>query len=494
MKELKKLGILVSVFGVLVVILLIVLIAQHVKKQHLDDKNAERTVQFAELEDLRSLTVEGPEGNTTIFRFNDASNVVSLSRNGADFAADRLNTTEVDSAVSTLLHFSLSNRFVPEGGDTGKYGLTDANYRIIADKKDGSQSIVSVGELLSDKSGIYAMVSGSNEVLVADFALYQCLSKDFEDYLDRYIFNYDRTELNEISFENKATGDSWQVKVQPDHDTGVFLEPDYDCIYPMQREPNNTMINLLEAIRQFRVTQYIPIAEENYAAYGLDDPQYIIHLRLMSGETVDVSLSMEIGGYYYGYSSNNPYTFCVEPANLPGLTMKSFDLIDSYVIHGYLNDVNTVTVTVKDKTFIIDCMLNASYDFYSDDSVYQLDKRNAKVYDSNGECYGLLLFGSIFNMPVSRVDYDVKPELANVEASIKVVKNTSEITELKLVPCGDHEFYCFVNDYYSGFIVDRSVLYKDNGHEMSGFGVWDAYLLTTEAIDNKSAADVYDRP
>ena len=62
------------------------------------------------------------------------------------------------------------------------------------------------------------------------------------------------------------------------------------------------------------------------------------------------------------------------------------------------------------------------------------------------------------------------------------------------MPCGDHEFYCFVNDYYSGFIVDRSVLYKDNGHEMSGFGVWDAYLLTTEAIDNKSAADVYDRP
>lgn len=494
MKELKKIGILVSVFGVLVVILLVVLIAQHVKKQHLDDQNDDHTVHYAELEDLKSLTIEGPEGDSTIIRFNDAQTVSSVSHNGADFESSKLNTTEVESAVSTLLHFSLSNRFVPEDGDTGKYGITNAKYRIVADKKDGSTSSVSIGDLLGDKSGVYAMVSGSNEVLVADYALYQCLIKDFEDYLDRYIFNYDRSEINEIYFENKATGDTWTVKVQPDHDTGVILEPDYDCTYPMEREPSNTMMNLLEAIRQFRVTQYIPIAEENYAAYGLDDPQYLIHLHLMSGETVDVSLSMEIGGYYYGYSSNNPYTFCIEPANLPGLTMKSFDLIDSYVIHGYLNDVTTVEVTVKDRTFIIDCMLNESLDFYSDDSVFQLDKRNAKVYDSNGECYGLLLFGSIFNMPVSRVDYDTKPQLTNIEATIKVTKNTGEITNLKLVPCGDHEFYCFINDYYSGFIVDRSVLYKDNGHEMSGFGVWDAYLLATEAIDNKSGENVYDRP
>ena len=494
MKEMKKLGILAAVFGALVVILLIVLIAQHVKKQRLDDKNEDHTVHYAELEELKSLTVEGPEGDSMIIRFDEAQQVVSASHNGTDYEARMLNTVEVDTAVSTLLHFSLSNRFVPEGGDAGKYGFSNPQYRIIADKNDGTQSSVSVGDLLGDKSGTYAMVSGSDEILVADYALYQCLTRDFEDYLDRYIFDYERSEINEISFENKTTDDSWTVKVNPDHDTGIILEPDYDCTYPMQREPNNTMINLLESIRQFRVTQYIPIAKDNYAAYGLDDPQYIIHLRLMSGETVDVYLSMEISGYYYGYASNNPSTFCIEPANLPGLTMRSYDLIDSYVIHGYLNDVITVNATIKDKTFIIDCMLNESYDFYSADSIFQLDKRNAKVYDSNGECYGLMLFGSIFNMPVSRVDYDVKPELSNVEATITVTKITSEITTLKLVPCGDHEFYCFINDYYSGFIVDRSVLYKDNGHEMSGFGVWDAYLLATEAIDNKSASDVYDRP
>ena len=54
MKELKKLGILVSVFGALVVILLGVLIARHVKKQRLDDKNDDHTVHYAELQDLKS--------------------------------------------------------------------------------------------------------------------------------------------------------------------------------------------------------------------------------------------------------------------------------------------------------------------------------------------------------------------------------------------------------------------------------------------------------
>ncbi len=97
-------------------------------------------------------------------------------------------------------------------------------------------------------------------------------------------------------------------------------------------------------------------------------------------------------------------------------------------------------------------------------------------------------------MPVRSVDYEVKPALADVEATISVVKTNSESIILKLVPCGDSEYYCFLNDSYSGFIVDRSVLYKDNGHNMSGFGVWDAYLLANEAIDNKNTNDVYNRP
>ena len=97
-------------------------------------------------------------------------------------------------------------------------------------------------------------------------------------------------------------------------------------------------------------------------------------------------------------------------------------------------------------------------------------------------------------MPVSSVDYDASPALENVEATISVVKTSSEQTTLKLVPKGDNEYYCFINDRYSGFIVDRSVLYKDNGHQLSGFGVWDAYLLANEAIDNKNVNDVYDRP
>ena len=58
----------------------------------------------------------------------------------------------------------------------------------------------------------------------------------------------------------------------------------------------------------------------------------------------------------------------------------------------------------------------------------------------------------------------------------------------------ENEYYCFLNDRYSGFIVERSVLYKDNGKTMSGYGIWDAYNLTNEAIDNKNAEGIYDRP
>ena len=164
------------------------------------------------------------------------------------------------------------------------------------------------------------------------------------------------------------------------------------------------------------------------------------------------------------------------------------------MLEGYLDDVSMVSVSIKDRTFVLECHLNQEKEFISDDSTIQLNKRNAKVFNSSGDCYGLLLFGSIFNMPVSRVDYDIKPELKNVEASFHVIKTSGEIVDLQLVPNGSDEYYCFINNSYSGFIVDRSVLYKDNGHELSGFGVWDAFCLTTEAIDKKDSNDMYDRP
>ena len=494
MKEKKKLVALAGFFAALLVILLVVIIVKHEEKKRLDREAESQMSVIASREDLKSLSLDSSDGEKTVFYFNDSHNVSKITRNGNDFEADMLNIGTVNNWIDSILVFSIEKSFDTPAEGVSAYGLTSPAYTIAMEKTDGTQVLAYVGDLVSDQNGVYVMINGENKVQVAPYSFYKFLNTNFENFLNRFVLSLQRSEVDEISFERTSTKDRWVAVPLADYDNGIFIEPRYKVTYPMQREPNDAMYNLLAMILDFEVSQYVPIAEEDMAAYGLADPEYKITIRLQTGEEIKIALSMELGGYYYGTCSNNPYTFRIDPSFLPGLNKTSFELIDSCVIHGYLDDISTVQATIKDKSFMLECRMNQDLDFLADDSMFQLDKRNAKIYSSSGDCYGLLLFESIFNMPVSRVDYDVKPELKNVEASFVIAKHSGEVLDLKLVPAGDNEYYCFINDYYSGFIVDRSVLYKDNGHDLSGFGVWDAYCLLTEAIDNKNGNDVYDRP
>ncbi|MBP5417063.1 MAG: DUF4340 domain-containing protein [Clostridiales bacterium] len=494
MKEQKKLGILAAVFLVLVIILSAVLIKKHIDKKNIDSQFQDHIVNVCNQEELKSLSVTGAKGDKILFTFNDSHAVTKITYNGREFSDSMLNSSEVNGYLDQILHFSFRNSIDAQPGDDAKYGFNAPSYTVSCEKKDGSTIVYSAGDLLSTKNGVYARMGNEDKVYVADYSLYQKLSSRFEDFLNRRILNLERSDVKQITFERASTKDRWVVKPLPDKVNGVLVEARYQVSYPMDREANSTMKTLLSSLLRLQISQYVPIAEEDMASYGLNDPEYTFDILLNNGEEIKLSLSMELGGYYYGVSSNTPYSFRVSPATLPGMNLRSFDLIDSYVIHGYLNDVSKVEVTIKDTSFVLDCRLDKTMSFENENTLFQLDQRNAKIYSSQGECYGLLLFGSIFNMPVSRVDYEASPELKNVEATIHVVKNTSEIIDLKLVPLGDSEYYCFINGRYSGFIVDRSVLYKDNGYDMSDFGIWDAYCLATEAIDKKNKDNIYDRP
>ena len=492
MKNYRKNVILVAVLGVLLLVLVFVLVFQRVYKQRLENENSDRYFDFCVFNDVRALTIIRDDGSDTVYNFGDDSFPTSVIYNGVEYSDEQIDIYEIQSILVKVSHFSIGNNFAVSDSEKASYGLSPEQFRVSALMADGSQTVLLVGNLTSDKNGVYVCRLDDNQVFVAEYALYQYISTRFESLLNRTVLNLSRQDVKEIDFVRRSTGDKWTLLPLEDYDNGVYLEPRYQVTYPMNREPKNEMIQLANLIMQLRVSQYVPISSEDYISYGLDAPEYCFTILLNSGETIEVNLSMELGGYYYGYCSYIPYTFSILSSSLPGLNTPPLNMIDSYVMHGYLDDVRSVNVTIKDTSFVIDIMMAS--DFISDETIFTLDQRNAKVYTTQGDCYALMLFESIFWMPVSRVDYEASPLLENAEATISVVKTNSETISLKLVPNGDNEFYCFINDRDSGFIVDRSVLYKDYGHQFSGFGVWDAYLLTNEAIDNKNVNDVYDRP
>jgi hypothetical protein len=494
MGNLRKLKTLIFILLALLVVLGIVLVAKYiekVKKQKELDKNS---IHLGLSTDVREFSIEGKDGSLTQLHLDTHGQITSVSHDGTDYVKEKLNLTEAQKVLETTLFFQINKSFDASSQNISDYGLSPSEYKVTIEKLDGTKTILSLGALTSGRTGVYAKVEGDDRILVADYTLYQVLSMPFENYLSSYIFFMTKEDVEEVSFIRRSNGDAWTVKSVEDNEESVILEQKYEATYPMKREATEKLVDLLNAIYMLQATQYVPIAKEDMASYGLDEPEYTFTIKLLDGQTHELFLSKELGGFYYGYTSSNPYTFKVDVQMIPGLNLSSFDLIDSKVVHAGLEEVRTINFKVKDKEFNLECNVAESMDFMDQYTTITLDGRNAKVFDSNGECYGTLLFGAVVDMKVSRVDYSATPELKNEVATIRVNYTDGDVLELKLVPLSQEEYYCFINGFYSGFILDRSVLYKDNGRAMTGFGIWDAYLLINEAIDNKDVDDIYDRP
>ena len=493
MKDIRLLQRLAVIFTALLVLFIGLKIFQAVQKKNLDDDISGQSMELCELRELRSLKIVDAEGIETFFQFGDEGRIRSVTYGQTEFDVEKLNSERVNSYIQSIIGISVRKSFEPTES-LSVYGLDRDQYTLTLSLGDGRTKTVHIGSPLSDRSGIYFQIDGDPKVYVANNSFYLNLSTKFESFLSQYITSIERSRVDTISFSRTSDGDKWKVQVLEDKDNGVFLESQYRVLEPIERDPRDEMIRMIDTILHFPANQYLPISEENRASYGLDAPEYQFDITLKTGETVKISLSRELGGYYYGECSSNPYTFRVLAGSIPGLDKPSFELIEAYVKKEYLDEFRSATVTMKDTTFTLECWFDTTGTFESEGTSFTLDKRNAKVIDSNGDCYGLVLFQSICRIPIYKMEKDADPDLSNVEATISVTRVDSENYTIKFVPKNENEYYCFLNDRYSGFIVERSVLYKDNGKTMSGYGIWDAYNLTNEAIDNKNAEGIYDRP
>ena len=493
MKEIRLLQRLAVIFTALLILFVGLKIYQAVKQKKLDDDISGQSLELCTLRELRSLKIVDAEGMETFFQFEQEGRIVSATHDQMVFDMESLNNERVNSYVQSLIGISVRKSFEPTES-LSVYGLDKDQYTLTLSLGDGRTKTVHIGALLSDRSGIYFQIEGDSKVYVANHSYYLNLTTKFENFLSQYITSIERSLVDTISFSRASDGDKWKVQVMEDKDNGIFLEAQYRVIDPIERDPRDELVRLIDTILHFSANQYLPISEENRASYGLDDPEYKFDITLKTGEVVTISLSRELGGYYYGECSSNPYTFRVLAGSMPGLDKSSFELIEAYVRKEYLDEFRSATVTMKGTTFTLESWIDSTGTFESEGTTFTLDKRNAKVIDSNGECYGLVLFQSICRIPIYKMEKEANPDLNNVEATISITRVDSETYTIKFVPKNDNEYYCFLNDRYSGFIVERSVLYKDNGKTMSGFGIWDAYNLTNEAIDNKNAEGIYDRP
>ena len=464
-----------------------------IRRNSLEKKLGTETVTLCAPEDVLTFTITSADGESKEFYYDENGNLTSAKHNGEEVMADKINLQFLNNQISEFCTFACEKSFKNENADSD-YGLSPDWYTVTIKTRAGAMEVLHLGKETGDGSGIYIRRNSEEKILLGSRYIAAAVAKTFDCYMNLYVVNIMKITVEEITFTRTSTGDKIVVEPAEDDNSGIYTVSNYKVTYPMKRDASSTLVQLLDKVLFFQISSYFPIDEADYPSYGLDEPEYIFSIKQISGNVTELRLSREIGGFYYGTATGVPYVFRVTASSITGLNLSSFELIDAYVIHEYLDEIRTVRVEMNDTQFIFDIYIDSTKTITSEDSYLKLDQRDAKVFAPDGSSYALLLYTSIFQMRASAVDYDADPKLENVECTITVTTTLNRVYSLKLVPRDETTYYCFIDDRYSGFIVDRSVLYKDNGHVFSDFGIWDAYQLLDEAIMNKDDRGIYERP
>ena len=496
-KEVKKLLIPLSILGILILALVIYLVVDANRKSNLNEQLQSKKYSIFEAEDLSKMEIRSSEGEETYFEFDGANGILSASHNGEKIDVSQINSSAVYEYVSQFQKLSVIREVATENIDPTLYGLDNDLYTLTVTLKNGNTNVLHFGKRLEDHSGIFFRLDNENSVCILKDSYFQNLSSEFENLLNLRVISLEKAFVSDITFTRTQRKDKIVVHVSEEKNTSLISTLRYKVVSPVESEPKTEFVELLNKVLDFQVTQFMNIPKDDFPSYGLDQPEFTISIKKTDGETIDIFLSREIQSQYYGYSSNSSLTFKINASYLSGLNRPINELFDTYVRFEHLDEVRDATVTIKDKSFLFEILVDKEQNsVFTDKSYLKLDYRDARVITSGNdpECYGLMLFQSIFWMEYSQVDKEANPELKDPEATIRVLRTNGDLYTIKLVARDSQTYYCFINDQYSGFILDRSVLYRDNGQYLSGFGIWDAYNLCNEAIDNKNLYGVYDRP
>ena len=494
MKDVKKLFIPLAILGVLILALVVYLITDAVRKNSLEEQLKSKSYSVFEMESVKEMKVDSADGESIDFVIAEYGKIDSCTDDGNQIPVDQLDISSINDFISYFSNISIVRDV--NSDDLSAAGLDKDSYTVTVTHKDGKTNVLHFGKALTDESGIFFRMDNDEKISIVKYYYYQKLITPFENLLDIRVISLEKAFVSDITLSRLSKNDKIVVSVEEEKNTSLISTISYKVKEPVETNPKATLVSLMDKFLDFQVSKYLNIPKEEYSSYGLDKPEYTITVRRQNGEVIEVYLSRELNGMYYGYCSNSSITFQIVSSYLSELNLPISDLFDTYIRRGYLDTIRSATVSIEDKKFTFELYLESeTKDIFHEQSKMSLNGRDARVISGAGQnCYGLLLFESLFNIQYSIIDKEAKPELKDPAAVIQVQTVNGSFYSIKFVKRDADTYYCFVDDSYSGFIVDRSVLYRDNGQYLSGFGIWDAYNLCEEAINNKDIYGVYDRP
>lgn len=438
------------------------------------------------MEEILSVTVRNMNGDSfTISSDEITPEARQWQYFGPDGLSSELTFSQVilNDYVAALSRLSSISRIGAEKPSLLEYGLETPEYVVEIAMSSGQVNQVLIGDYSIDKESIYIQINTVDEIYLVSSNLRSLCEYSYLDFMDTQLVSVPYEQVSSFSFKRKT--DPIDVVLCPDYsdNTAEITMSQWKFKSPFSFLASNKMSGFIESVLNLSIYKFISL-DENVNDYGLDDPEYTFSIIKSDGTEVEINMSKLTGNYYYGRTNLSPNIFMVSQDSLSGLQIPLLEQISPVLYTEDISEIKSIQATFPEGSFLLEMDLQKDENILSDQSEIYIDKRNAKVSDSEGNAYFEVLYKSISFLKISELDFQNNPQ--NMETvSIKIFRKDGSSISVDYSKIDDESYGVFIDGIYMGFIVDKSEIYGEDGTNYSGYGIWGAYELLDRALDGQ---------
>lgn len=384
--------------------------------------------------------------------------------------------------VSTLTSY-YSNSLVSKKGNFSDYGLDRPAFTVTINAVNGTVTKVYLGNLSPDANYCYMFVEGSADIYLVGADKLAAAAKTAISFIDTIVLDLDYSDIKNVHFDRKTDGLSLDAEPSLTVDGSIS----FGIVKPYTHPASTYFTSMVSRVMSLNITDYVEIDGSDLAKYGLDDPAYHFVLTLNNGEKKELFFSKLINGAYYGYISGNGNYFMLNEYQLDNIDMKETILIEPYIFTYQVSDISSVTGTYNGESFKFQLDVPEGKTLMSDESLVDLDGRNAKIMDQSGRSYCAVLYESISCINIGGIDTGaVVNTNRDPVLTLTFVNKKYNTTEYSFYTRDDDSFYVFKDGTYLNFYVYSREIFNDGGQDTYNYGYWKAYELLKDAISGNN--------
>lgn len=421
----------------------------------------------------------------------DGTAAWTYASDGEDLSAYKFSQVNLSAFVSIVSSCN-SLKTIPDVKDTlSEYGLDNPEYTVEYTLVSGEVHTLLFGSKSYDGTDVYCTLDDTGIVNTTYLIKASTFDASLIDFLDTTIISVKSTDVASVSFIRTEDNLDLVVAGQlvPTAD-GTSTEFGWEITSPFAIEASAAFGTLMDSVLALKSTSYVDLNPDNYAKYGLDKPAYTFDIALVSGNHMQIMLSKDMGGIYYGVSTESPAVFTLGTAALTGLQTPLVELINPYLAYEFIANVKSIEAVFPDGTFSMDMDVAKGASITDKESIIKVNGLVAKVTDNTSRTYFANLYESVVCINIGGFDFAAKPvNTKDITIVISLKDSTQKIINLAVKD--ENTYYAFIDGAYVGFLVSKDEIYRDNGANLYDYGAWAAYDRLIEAIDGDNGSGVY---